>query len=381
MASISNLKILDYLRAQQLEITAMLQKMIELESPTDHKKSVDKLGAYLSQYLNDLGADVQTISQPRQGNHVVARWGNGPGSALILCHMDTVWDVGSVAERPVRIADGKLYGPGAYDMKGGIVIGLWAMLALREHGMLAANTTMVITSDEEIGSPTSRELIETEARRHDVVYVLEPAQAPFGALKTQRKGVGDYVVSTSGWSVHAGGDHEKGINAIEELAHQILAIQSFTDYQVGTTFSTGVVSGGTRSNVVPAEASVHVDLRIAKASEEARVEELMQSLKPHLPGATVTITGGLNRPPLERTPEIQALFARAQALGVTMGIELTEASSGGGSDGNFTAALGVPTLDGMGVVGDGAHSVDEYAELGSLPERAALLAAMLRQSR
>jgi glutamate carboxypeptidase len=251
--------------------------------------------------------------------------------------------------------------------------------ALRELDLPPDQTiTLLVTSDEETGSLTSRPVIEAEALKHNVVFVLEPAQPPHASLKTWRKGVGAYRVSVTGRSAHAGSDHEKGVNAIEELAHQILAIQSFTDYTAGTTFSVGVVGGGTRSNVVPSQAWARVDVRVMNADEVDRVEAKMRSLKPHLTGATVEVSGGIGRPPMVRTPEIAALYARAEALTAEMGFQITEAGSGGGSDGNYTAALGVPTLDGMGVVGDGAHAVHEHVVIASLPERAALLAAMLR---
>jgi glutamate carboxypeptidase len=293
--------------------------------------------------------------------------------------MDTVWDVGTVAERPVRIDEGKLYGPGAEDMKGGIVVALWAMRALRELGLLPEQPiTLLLTSDEETGSITSRPFIEAEARKHGLVFVMEPPVPPHGSLKTSRKGVGDYRVSVTGRAAHSGADHGKGINALEELAHQIRTIQGFTDYETGTTFNVGQAGGGTRRNVVPAEAWAEIDVRIIRASEAARVAAQMQGLRPHLPGAKVKVSGGFERPPMERTAEIAALFARAQALASGMGLMLSEASTGGASDGNLTAALGVPTLDGMGVVGDGGHSLDEYALIASLPERAAVLAAMLR---
>jgi glutamate carboxypeptidase len=297
----------------------------------------------------------------------------------MLCHMDTVWDVGTVAQRPVRIEAGKLYGPGAQDMKGGIVITLWAVRALHELGFFPKEpVTLLLTADEETGSLTSRSTIEVEALKHGLVFVMEPPVSPDGSYKTARKGVGDFRVDVTGRAAHAGADHARGINALEELAHQIRTIQGFTDYERGTTFNVGQASGGTRRNVVPAEAWAEIDVRIVRASEAERVKARMQSLRPHLPGAEVKVTGGFERPPMERTAEITALFARAQALARGIGLDLSEASTGGASDGNLTAALGVPTLDGMGVVGDGGHAIDEYAVLSSLPERAAVLGAMLR---
>jgi glutamate carboxypeptidase len=236
---------------------------------------------------------------------------------------------------------------------------------------------MLLTSDEETGSTTSRPIIEEEARRHDVVFVLEPAQPPGGDYKTWRKGVGGYRLTARGRASHAGADHEKGVNAIEELAHQILAIQAFTNYEAGTTVNVGLVRGGTRSNVVPAQATVEIDVRVMDEVQAARLDAQMLGLKPHLPGASLQVTGGVGRPPMVRTPQIAALFARARDLAAGMGLSLGETGTGGGSDGNYTAALGVPTLDGMGAVGDGGHALDEHVVVTSLPERAAILAAML----
>jgi len=375
----NNQKILAYLRDHQAEMAAQLAQIVEMESPTHEKPALDPLGAFLGEQLQGLGGQVQILPQAQAGDHVIARWGDGPGGALLMCHMDTVWDLGTAAQRPVRVEDGKLYGPGAFDMKGGIVNSIWAIRAMHELDLPPSQpVTVLLTSDEETGSVTSRPIIEAEALQHDVVFCLEPAQTPQGSLKTWRKGVGMYGISVSGRPAHAGADHAKGINAIEELARQILAIQALTDYEAGTTVSVGVVKGGTRSNVVPEQASAEIDMRVMDSGEAARLEAEMQGLKPQLAGATLEVTGGMNRPPMVRTPAIAALFAQAGALATEMGFAITEAGTGGGSDGNFTAALGLPTLDGMGVVGDGAHALHEYVLLSSMPERAALLAAMLR---
>ena len=264
-------------------------------------------------------------------------------------------------------------------MKGGIVNALWAIQSLQELDMPPARpVTLLVTSDEEIGSATSRPIIEAEALQHDVVFVLEPAEPPLGSIKTWRKGVGGFRVSVSGRAAHAGADHQHGINAIEELASQILTIQGFTDYETGTTLNVGVVGGGTRSNVVPAAAWAEVDVRVMNTREASRIEARMHNLKPHQAGTTLEVSGGVERPPMVRTPQIAALFGQAKELAAQMGFQLTEAGTGGGSDGNFTAALGVPTLDGMGVVGEGGHAVHEQVVISSMPERAALLAAMLR---
>jgi glutamate carboxypeptidase len=338
------------------------------------------LGGFLGEQLRDLNAALDILPQTKTGDHLRARWGDSHGGALLLCHMDTVWEPGTLAHRPIRIEDGLFYGPGAFDMKGGIVNALWAMRALRDLDLLPnRRVTLLVTSDEEIGSQSSRSYIESEALSHDVVFVLEPAQPPHASLKTSRKGVGLYVVTVTGRSAHAGADHEKGINAIEEIAHQILKIQQFTEYAAGTTVNVGLVRGGTRSNVVPAQATARVDVRVTNAAEAARLDERMRSLVPRVTGASVQVSGGLNRPPMVRSAAIARLYAQAEALGRELGLDITEAMGGGGSDGNFTSALGVPTLDGLGVVGDGGHAEHEHVVLASMPERAALLAALIRE--
>jgi glutamate carboxypeptidase len=360
-------------------MTALLAQLVEMESSSYDKPSLDQLGSFLAEQFRNLGAAPDILPQTKTGDHLRARWGNGQGGALLLCHMDTVWERGTLAHRPIRIEDGLFYGPGAFDMKGGIANSLWAMRALQELDLLPTRrVTLLVTSDEEIGSRSSRSLIESEALTHDVVLVLEPAQPPHASLKTSRKGVGVYRVTTTGRSAHAGADHDKGINAIEELAHQILDIQQFTEYAAGTTVNVGVVRGGTRSNVVPAQAVARVDVRVVNAAEGARLDARMHSLTPRLAGASVHVSGGISRPPMVRSAAVARLYAQAETLGRELGLHITEAGSGGGSDGNFTAALGVPTLDGLGVVGDGGHSEDEHVVLSSMPERAALLAALLR---
>ncbi|MGQ9766317.1 MAG: M20 family metallopeptidase [Anaerolineae bacterium] len=375
----ANQRVLAYLREHQDEMVAHLIRLVEMESPSNNKAAIDRLGALLADQLRELAASVEVLPQTAAGDHLRARWGDGAGGVLLLCHMDTVWDVGTLARMPVREADGRLYGPGAFDMKGGIVNALWAVRALRELNLLPdRRITLLITSDEEVGSVTSRSLIEAEALDHQVVYVLEPAHPPRGSLKTWRKGVGMYRIKTKGVAAHAGAAHDQGINAIEELAHHILAIQALTDYEAGTTVNVGVVSGGTRSNVVPEEAWAVVDLRVMNQAEADRIDRLMRHLIPRLAGASVEVSGGLNRPPMVRTAMTAALFERAVAIANELGFSVDETGTGGGSDGNFTAALGVPTLDGLGVAGDGGHAQHEHVVISSLPERAALLAGLLR---
>jgi glutamate carboxypeptidase len=371
-------KILSYLLDHRDEMVDLLARLVELESPSGDKPGLDRLGAFLAQELHGLGAVVEVLSQSEAGNHIRARWGQGQGGTLLLCHMDTVWETGTVQERPVRVEAGKLYGPGSLDMKAGIVNALWAWRTFRAVNLAPGRrVTLLLTADEEVGSRTSRPVIEAEAPQHDRVLVLEPAQPPGGALKTWRKGVGAYRITTTGRAAHAGVDHGKGINAIEELAHQILGLQELTDYEAGITVNVGLMQGGTRTNVVPQEAWARVDVRVVDDKQAAWLDERIHGLKPHLANARLEVSGGIGRPPLVRTPEIVALYRRAQDLAAQMGLEITEAGSGGGSDGNFTAALGVPTLDGLGAVGDGAHALHEHVEIPSLPERAALLASML----
>ena len=374
-----NQRLHSYLCDHAPDMVALLTRLVEMESPSDHKPSLDRLAEALATETLNLGAEVAVLTRETAGNIVRARWGDAAGGTLLLCHMDTVWELGTLAARPVRIEDGRLYGPGAFDMKGGIVNALWALRALRELDLMPPQRiTLLITSDEETGSSASRALIEAEAVAHQAVYVLEPAYPPLGALKTWRKGTGVYVVTVTGRAAHAGAAHEQGINAIVALAQQIPAIAALTDYAAGTTVNVGVISGGSRSNVVPERAWAEVDVRTMNADEAARIDAALRGLTPRLPGAQIAVDGGADRPPMPRSPATLALYARAKAAADALGLPISESGTGGGSDGNFTAALGVPTLDGLGVTGDGAHALHEHVEIASLPERAALLAALLR---
>ncbi|MCY4071092.1 MAG: M20 family metallopeptidase [Chloroflexi bacterium] len=378
MRAEANRRILAYLREHADDMLADLIKLIDLESPTLDKASVDALGAVLADELRGLGAAVEVIPKGEVGDVVRARWNAGPGGVVILSHMDTVWAVGTVADRPTRVEGNRIYGVGAMDMKGGIVIALWALRALRELSLFPAQPiSYMLNSDEETGSLHSALEIESEALSHDVVFVTEPPQD--GKYKTERKGVSHYNITAKGRAAHAGADHARGINAIEEMAHQILAVQAMTDYAIGTTANVGVIKGGTRGNVVPAEASIEINVRARTRANAKAIHEQIMSLRAIHPEAELVIEGGIGVPPMERTPEIAALFKRAQGLAADMGIEIDEGSTGGGSDGNKTAALGVPTLDGMGIVGDGGHAITEYGEIDSMPERAAIMAAMLRE--
>ena len=360
-------------------IVALLKRITAIETPSTDKAAVDRLGAIMAEELRALGATVTVEAQASAGDNIFGRWGEGRAGILIMCHMDTVYDLGTLARQPIREVEGKLYGPGVIDMKASLALLLVVLQQLRAHDRWPSRPiTALFTSDEEIGSEHSRALIERLAREHALVLCLEPALSG-GALKTERKGIGAMTIVTKGRATHAGADHENGRNAIEELAHHILAAQHLTDYAAGTTVNVGVVNGGTRANVVPDEARAEVDFRVASAAEAERLRGWRESRKPVTRGASVAVSGGLNRPPMPRDATMIATFARAQQIAELIGIKLTEGSTGGGSDANFVAPLGVPVLDGLGAQGNGAHSEREHVLIHSLPERAALLAALLTE--
>ncbi|HYX70517.1 MAG TPA: M20 family metallopeptidase [Terriglobales bacterium] len=376
-------KVVRYLEQRRREMLGTLQALVELESPSLDKTAVDRLGEFLAQEFTRLGGKVKVHRQANSGNHLEAsfpaeRRGRGGKPVLLLGHMDTVYEVGTLKSMPFRVAQGRAWGPGTFDMKSGIAQMLFALRALRQVlGGLGRPVTVLLVSDEEIGSPTSRRITEALARKAQAVLVLEPAHGPGGALKTSRKGVGDYVVKVTGRAAHAGLDFRAGQSAILELAQQIAVIQKFTDLERGLTVNVGLVRGGTRTNVVAAEAVAEVDVRIARLGDAALVEEKFRSLRSFNPKCKLEVSGGINRPPLERSQGGALLYGVAKGLARGLGWKLDEAAVGGGSDGNFTAALGVPTLDGLGGVGDGAHAPHESVLLAELPRRAALLAGLV----
>ncbi|WP_376789189.1 M20 family metallopeptidase [Thermoflexus sp.] len=361
------------------ELVSLLRELALRESPTTEKGAVDRLGEFVADRLRDLGARVERIPQETVGDHWIATWGDPESSTqiLTLCHLDTVWPLGTLARMPIREENGRLYGPGVFDMKGGIAILLGALQGLQALAVCPPHRIrMLFTSDEETGSETSRPLIEEEARRSHLVLCLEPA-LPDGSLKTFRKGVGDFVVAAYGRSAHAGADPQRGVNAIEELAYQIMRLRGLADPRRGTTVTVGVIRGGTRPNVVPEYAEMVVDVRVATRAEMDRIEKAFRNLRPVLDGARLEVRGGFNRPPMERNALMVTTFERARAIAAALGLALTEGGTGGGSDANFTAALGIPTLDGLGAIGNGAHALDEHVHIDSLPQRAALVAALL----
>jgi glutamate carboxypeptidase len=350
---------------------SFLERMVSMESPSFDKELTDKFVRFVATKFEEIGGSIELTPVEKFGNHLCVRFsGASTPRILLLGHTDTVWPAGEIARRPFKIDGSRATGPGVFDMKGGIALMWMALQALKERPV-----TVLLTSDEEVGSNSSRALIEAEANQCGTVLVLEPS-LPGGALKTARKGVGRFTVKAIGSAAHAGVEPEKGVNAIEEISRQILKLQKMTDTARGTTVTVGVVKGGTRSNVVPAEAAAEIDVRVASLGEAERVIKMIQALEPELPGARLEIHGGLSRPPMERTSDTAGLFKAAQKISAGLGIELKEGSTGGASDGNFTASLGIPTLDGLGAIGGGAHAIDEWVDIDSLPQRAALIAAL-----
>src|SRR5919106_5046435 len=371
-------ELLDYANARTDEILGTLRRLVELESFSTDKAGTDAVGAYIRDRLEWLGAVVRSVAQAAVGDHLIADFGQGESQTLVLCHMDTVWPPGTIMERPFRVENGLAYGPGVLDMKAGIAITLHALEAIQDLGLRPRQRVRVLlNSDEELGSTTSRQIIEEEARKSTHVFCLEPGAGPQGALKTGRRGVGMFQIKVTGRAAHAGNEPEKGISAVEEMAHQILKLHSLTDFSRGTTVNVGVVNGGTVRNQVAPQAEALVDLRVVSMEEAQRVEREILGIEPVLSGAVVEVTGGLNRPPMERTESTAMLLEMVRRHAKPLGIQLTEAQVGGGSDAQFAAAVGTPVLDGLGGVGEGPHAVHEYITVAELSRRTALLASIL----
>jgi glutamate carboxypeptidase len=374
-------QLIDYFAAKQGEMLEVIRQLVIQETPSSDKARLDALAEVLAGRLRSASATVEIIPTEERGNHVRARFATAQTDAtlkpaLVLCHFDTVWAVGTLASRPFRVEEGKAYGPGIFDMKSSLVLTEYALRAIRDLALnLPRPVIVVLTSDEEVGSRTSRTLIETEAAQAAYVLVLE-SPLPGGVLKTTRKGIGGFDLTITGRAAHAGVEPEKGISAIQELAHQVLQLHSLTDRAKGTTVNVGVVQGGTVSNVVAPHAHAEIDVRAWTQAEADRVTAAIQSLQPVMPGATLHMEGAWNRPPLEHRVTAE-LFQRARLIGQKLGLDLQEGGTGGGSDGNLTGALGIPTLDGLGVPGAGAHADHEHIEVDTIASRSALLVALL----
>jgi glutamate carboxypeptidase len=368
--------ILSYVQDRQPEIVALIRQFVECESPSDDAAALHRFMLLVADTVTPFAR-----VKPVRGQLVCEMDLPGRkkrGRILALGHSDTVWPMGTLRSMPFREAEGRLWGPGVLDMKSGIAFFLFAARALRDLDIpVARRVVLQLNSDEEVGSDASRSLTEKNARSSDAVLVLEPGTGLTGKLKTARKGVGDFTVKVRGKASHAGVDFQAGASAVLELARQIVRIAAFTRLERGITVNPGVISGGTRSNVVAAEARAAVDIRVLRLKDAAGLEKKFRSLKPFDSRCSIEVTGGLNRPPMERSAGIVRLFRVARKLGRELGVQVEESLTGGGSDGNFTAALGVPTLDGLGAVGEGAHAANESILVDRIADRTALIAKLI----
>ena len=367
-------------RRKQPEMVRLVQALVRAESPSDDKAGVDACGALAAAHARDLGGRVNLHRQQSFGDVLEMRFGPRRRKAaskpiLLLGHLDTVWPVGTLKSMPCRVRDGRLWGPGTLDMKAGVAMAFTAIELLSEAGLLDGEIVLLLNSEEEVGSPVSRPITERLAGECSAVYVLEPAQGL--AYKTARKGTGNWRIDIKGVAAHAGVDFEKGASALREVAYVIETVSGWTACRPGVTVSVGLAGGGSKSNVIPAEAWAEVDVRIARKGDSAVMERRFAGLKARDRRCRLALSGGINRPPMERTRDTVALFKRARALASELGFTLDEAATGGASDGNFTSALGIPTLDGMGAVGEGAHARHESIFLEHLAARTALLAGMI----
>jgi glutamate carboxypeptidase len=359
---------------------AMIADLVRAESPTEDRSAVNRCVGVLESWIKTAGGHSNRNKQKAAGDLLIGRFGPARSRVeplMLLGHLDTVWPLGTLDKMPFRVRGGRAWGPGVLDMKAGVVMALSALQILLKAGQLTRPVLFLLNSDEETGSECSRALIESLARKCEAVFVLEPAQGIPGAYKTARKGVARYRLDVRGVAAHSGVDFARGHSAVLELGRQIERASAFTNPARGITVNAGVIGGGTRSNVVPAEAWVEFDVRIGRAVDAARVDRQFRTLRPFDRKCSLEVTGGINRPPMERTPGTVTLFRRAATIADGLGFELQEAATGGGSDGNFTSALGIPTLDGMGAVGEGAHADNESILLDALVPRTALLAAMI----
>jgi glutamate carboxypeptidase len=371
---------LSYFSEHRDRVVNTIRELVEIESPSDHKPSVDRIAAFLASKFEALGGRTHLHRSNDFGDSLQIDFAGAANRrpVLLLGHYDTVYPIGTLANMPCKIENGCLRGPGVLDMKSGIALMLYAVEGLQAwHGALPGPVTVFLVSDEEVGSRSSRAITESLAKQSAGVLVLEPAAGLRGAVKTARKGVGEYKLTVKGVAAHAGLDPGKGHSAILELARQIAVVAKLNDLPKGLSVNPGVIEGGTRTNVIAAEASVAIDVRIKRAKQAAGIDRKLRSLKVFDKHCKVEMTGGINRMPMERTSGVAALYKKAQNIADAIGWKLEEASVGGGSDGNFTAGLGIPTLDGMGGVGEGAHALHEYIVVSELPRRALLLAEMI----
>jgi glutamate carboxypeptidase len=365
-------------------ITETIRQLVEIESPSDNKPAVDQLCALLAGRFEKVGGHAKFHRSQDFGDHLQVDFSGGRSGkpVLLLGHIDTVYPMGTLSTMPCRLADGRLWGPGALDMKSGIALILHALDGLRtwHSDTVPRPVTVLLVTDEEVGSNSSRPITESLARKSAAVLVLEPSYGVKGALKTARKGVGEYTIKVTGKAAHSGLDFDKGESAIVEMAKQITSITKLVDLKRGLTLNVGLVSGGTRTNVIPAHASASLDVRVARAKDAVVIDRLLRALKPINRKCKLEIKGAVSRPPMERNSGVAMLYKKALEIAKELGWKLEEASVGGGSDGNFTASLGIPTLDGLGGVGEGAHATHESIIISELPRRAALLAELIERA-
>ena len=376
---------LRYFSEHQDRIVETIRELVEIESPSDNKQAVDRIAALLAPKFEALGGQTKLHRSKAYGDSLQIDFEGpfgpeNPQPVLLLGHIDTVYPLGTLTNMPCKVENGRLRGPGVLDMKSGIALMLHAIEALQAwHGALPRPVTVFLVSDEEVGSHSSRKITEALAKQSNGVLVLEPAAGLRGAVKTARKGVGEYTLRVKGVAAHAGLDPGKGHSAILELARQIAVVAKLNNLRQGVSVNPGVIQGGTRTNVIAAEASVGIDVRIKSAKQASGIDRKLRSLKPFDKRCKLEITGAINRLPMERTAGVAALYNQAHAIARQVGWKLEEAAVGGGSDGNFTAGMGIPTLDGMGGVGEGAHALHEFIVISELPRRALLLAGMIEK--
>jgi glutamate carboxypeptidase len=371
------LKIVEYLEDQRSDMLEMIETVVNMDSPSSDKATCDRLIRYVAEVCSSIVDKIEIVPMAEYGDCLMATVGSGTGQVLVLSHLDTVWPQGETARRPFSIRNGRATGPGVFDMKAGAIQGIWAVKALKDIRILPDRPIrLFFNCDEEVGSVASRALIEAEAKKTAAVLCLEPSVE--GKVKIERKGTGMFHMTVEGRAAHSGADHQNGVNANLELAHQIIRLEGLTDYTTGTTINVGLIKGGQVRNQSAARAEALIDMRYQTLEEGRRIEKVIHSLESVLSGTKVKVTGGISRPPLLPTPGNQALFERAKRVAREIGFGLEGGKTGGGSDGSFTSNLGVSTLDGMGAVGAGGHALTEYIELDHLIPRTALIAGLMK---
>ncbi len=362
--------------SRQDALVGEINELVAIETPSHYLEGSLRIVKLLASKFREVADSVEIERADGAGSHIIARAGIDLDTSptLILGHTDTVHPLGTIDRNPIRIEDSRLFGPGVFDMKGNIPLVLEALRYLSAV-KIERPITVLLSCDEETGSATGRDLVEREAARSARCLVLEPSAA--GAVKTSRKGTGVYCLEATGVPAHAGLEPERGANAVAELARQVDSIHAVADRNVGTTVNVTTFSGGTTTNVIPAFAACEIDVRFSNAAEGDRVEAELAALSAKDPRVKLELKGRINRPPLEETDDVMALYERARAAALGLGFVLDHTQVGGASDGNFVAALGIPVLDGLGITGDGAHTLDEYIEIEDIPRRAALLTKLL----